>query len=150
MSGFVCNSCSSYASTYIFHPVERSDSCRALPDSVRVPDEADNITASSLRCGLGHSEKHKDGNDHTRCSESTLASKDELHPAKCSPCEIIAPDRLVLLWTGSLYQRRVISEQNLKNEHFALQEKWVYPLKTNVWMVQHITCDSERCRLSSG
>lgn len=37
-------------------------------------------------------------------------------------------DRLILLWTGSLYLRRVISEQNLKNEQFSLKEKWVSPL----------------------
>lgn len=120
----------SCASTYIFHPVKCRDSCRTLPDSVWVPDEANNITTSSLQCGLEHSEKHKDGNDHSRYSESTLTSKNELHTAKCSTCEINTPDRLVLPWTGSLYQRTVISEQNLRNEYFSLQEKWVYPFKT--------------------
>lgn len=74
----------SCASTYIFHPVKCSDSCRTLPDSVWVPHKADNITMSFLQCGLEHSEKHKDGNDHTRYSESTLTSKNELHTAKCS------------------------------------------------------------------
>lgn len=37
-------------------------------------------------------------------------------------------NRLILHSTGSLYQRRVVAEQMLTNEHFTLQEKWVCPL----------------------